>query len=46
MGRIADEVGLLAERIKGWERIELTSSRSDVQAYLDCALFKMEIVAP
>ena len=46
MGRIADEVGLQAERIKGWERIELTGARSDVRAYLDCSLFKIEGVTP
>ena len=44
MGRIADEVGLRAERIKGWERIELTGARRDISAYLDCALFKVESV--
>ena len=44
MGRIADEVGLRAECIKGWERIELTGARRDVRAYLDCALFKVESV--
>ena len=46
MGRIADELGLRAERVKGWKRVELTGARSDVRAYLDCALFKMVTFAP
>ena len=46
MGKIADKLGLRAERVKGWKRVELTGARSDVRAYLDCALFKMATLVP
>ncbi len=41
--RLAREQGLKAKRIKGWDRVELPSPHSNIRAFLDCALYKVQL---
>ena len=43
MKDFAREHGLKVKRIKGWDRVKLSSPRSDVYTFLDCALYRVKL---
>ena len=43
MRELADDRGLKMKRIKGWRRIELPNPKPNFRAFLDCALYKVQL---
>ena len=43
MKELADERGLKVKRIKGWQRVELPKPKPNILAFLDCALYKVQL---
>jgi len=41
--RLAKGRSLKAKRIKGWDRIELPRPKPNIRAFLDCALYKVQL---
>ena len=40
--RLSKDNGLEAKRIKGWKRVKLPSSHSNIYTFIDCALYKVQ----
>ena len=43
MRELADERGLKVKRIKGWQKVILPNPKPNIHAFLDCALYKVQL---
>ena len=43
MKELAGELSLVARRIKGWQKIVLPQPKPNIRAFIDCALYKVQL---